>query len=523
MTAVVLTILCALPHFVFLRHAGGLWRDEIQTVELARLPLDAAAWRALAADGPALLPGLLRAWTGVPWGASDFGLRVLGCAIGLGMLAALWTAARSLGSRFPLLSLSLLGANLTVLRGGDSIRGYGLVCVLLLLLLAALRRVVDDPSPRKAAWAALAAVLSVQVLYQSAFLVLALCLAAAAVLARRGRRTGAALALGIGAPAALSLIPYAAAITLSLDYWAIYRQPVDASWLWGVLSEALGSPRPWTRWAWTALFASALGAAARRQLSGTRSADREREAAAFCALAMAAGAVLYLAFLLRASLPTKPWYYLPPMAVAAACLDAVAGLLCLRPAQRVARLAVTALLFGAAWPGVMEGARARQTDVDVVAAALTEAADAHDIIIVNPWYAGVTFHRYYRGSAPWTTLPPLDDYQRGRMDLFKEKLGEPHPARPVLERIAATLKSGHRVWWAGIVFPPPPGEEAPDPPPAPGGAGWHDAPYMSAWTMQAGALLQRRARVIRRLPPAVEGAVNPLENLGMLVAQGWKP
>ena len=46
----------------------------------------------------------------------------------------------------------------------------------------------------------------------------------------------------------------------------------------------------------------------------------------------------------------------------------------------------------------------------------------NDYVIVHPFFCGVTFERYYKATASWTTLPPLDDYTLQRYDLFKAKM-----------------------------------------------------------------------------------------------------
>jgi hypothetical protein len=519
--ALVLTALCAVPHLLRVFHAGGLWRDEVQPVAFAAMAPTAAAWRMLASDGPAGFPALLRVWSRGPWGLSDGGLRALGCVIGLSLLAALWAGARGGTSRAPLISVALLGTNAIVLRWGDAVRSYGAATVCVLLSFALLRRAVDSPAPKRFAAAGLAMILSVQFLYQSAFLVLAVCLAGAAVGLRRRRGDVVALSFLAGLCAAVSLLPYASTISRSQEWWDVMKVPVDASGLWAVLSQALGSPWPWMRWTWAGLFAGALGLAAAASLA--RKGSRDVDDALYGVVAAAAAAIFYFVFLKRASLPTKPWYYLPPMALIACGIDSALSLPATNAAARRARLLGAVLLCACAAPALLTEARTRQTDVDLIAQELSAAAAPDDLIVVNPWYCGATFHRYYRGRAPWTTLPPLDDYGLQRLDLLKLKLGEREPMRPLLERIAATLGAGRRIWWVGGVDSSPLGEVAPNPPPAPAGPGWHDQPYLNAWTRQASDLLRRRAKNVTVMPALTDDPVSAYENLPVFAASGWRP
>ena len=72
-------------------------------------------------------------------------------------------------------------------------------------------------------------------------------------------------------------------------------------------------------------------------------------------------------------------------------------------------------------------AKYRQTNIDLIAAQLREQAGPNDLILVYPWYCGITFNRYYHGAAPWTTLPALSDPRIHRYDLLKEKLAARRP------------------------------------------------------------------------------------------------
>ena len=46
---------------------------------------------------------------------------------------------------------------------------------------------------------------------------------------------------------------------------------------------------------------------------------------------------------------------------------------------------------------------------------LTAEAGPKDFVIVAQWFCGLTFDRYYQGTAPWSTLPPLTDHLRNAL------------------------------------------------------------------------------------------------------------
>ena len=79
-------------------------------------------------------------------------------------------------------------------------------------------------------------------------------------------------------------------------------------------------------------------------------------------------------------------------------------------------------------------AAVRQTNADLVAQTVTRGAAPGDLVLVNPWYDGISFGRYYRGKAPWITLPEMTDHRYHRYDLLKIKMASP---RPINDAISA--------------------------------------------------------------------------------------
>jgi predicted membrane-bound mannosyltransferase len=108
---------------------------EAGGVQLATLTDLSLEWR-LAREGfPVFFFALVRVWSALGLGASDFTLRILGFVIGLGLLGGIWLNARLMGFRLPFISLGLLAANLTLVRWGDSLRAYGFGSLFILLTL----------------------------------------------------------------------------------------------------------------------------------------------------------------------------------------------------------------------------------------------------------------------------------------------------------------------------------------------------------------------------------------------------
>jgi hypothetical protein len=162
--AVVVTLVIVGLHAFLLIHAGGLWRDEVNLVNLAGVP----SLPAMTRDSfPVLLPILIKAWTGLGLN-SDLSLRLFGMLAGLCLTGALWLAAWTGRRAAPLLSLTLLGLNGYMIFWGDSLRAFGLGSVLIVLAVAAMCFLLEKPTWRRAGILAVAATLSVQALYQNA-------------------------------------------------------------------------------------------------------------------------------------------------------------------------------------------------------------------------------------------------------------------------------------------------------------------------------------------------------------------
>src|SRR5437667_5538396 len=134
LVAVVATTLIVFLHVCITPNVGGLWRDEVNTINLATLPTWHDVWQFHNEDSfPILFASTARIWSAF-FGSGDDSIRILGLTIGLGLVAAFWINARLMGLPFPFWALVLAGANPMIIRYGDSARGYGLSLIFLLLM-----------------------------------------------------------------------------------------------------------------------------------------------------------------------------------------------------------------------------------------------------------------------------------------------------------------------------------------------------------------------------------------------------
>ncbi|MES1241928.1 MAG: glycosyltransferase family 39 protein [Acidobacteriota bacterium] len=502
-TAVFLTFLAAGLHVYRFLHAGALWRDEAAAVQLATLPTLGEVFERFPHEAfPMLFPLALRVWVMVT-GGSDLALRLLGLIAGLSILGALWLNARQAGT-VPLVSVALLGFHPFFLVYGDSVRGYGLGTLAILLAFGAYARLVDRPDRRSIVLAAVAAVASVHLLFHNSALLLGLGLAAAAVGAIRKSWRTVAAALGVGLLAALTLLPYWGPLSAARSWNVVVQEKIGPAAILEAAGNTLGQPALWALF----LVAGLAVALARRD-------------ALFPLLAIPAVLAAQYGLFLVLGYSPRIWYFLPLMAVVASALDRLlaAPVRLVRIGVPIAAALVAILLL----PGAYTGARVRMTNVDWTVRALEAQARPGDLIVVNPWFAGISFARYYQGPARWMTLPDLPDHRMHRYDLLMERMRSDAPIADVLDAVRRTLASGGRVWVAGSFQAPPPGKQPPRLGPAPGGSpwGWQDEPYSVSWSMQLGAFLRDRAVRGGEIGIPGPGPVSDFERLRLHVFEGW--
>jgi hypothetical protein len=219
---------------------------------------------------------------------------------------------------------------------------------------------------------------------------------------------------------------------------------------------------------------------------------------------------------------TQPWYYVPLAVVVAPTLDANTWLAATGAARRIARIglsvAVALAMIVPGWKQIPE----RRTNVDFVASFLAREAKAADMVVVYPFYYGVSFQRYYKGPAPWVTIPPIEDVHIHRYDLVKTAMTRSSLLDPTFERMAETLRSGHRIWLIGGLPPVPQGVRTEPLPPAPHlNSRWYLGPYLFNWGRQMTDLVQTHCLEADVVTVPHPGPVSVYEDLPITVLSGW--
>ena len=243
----------------------------------------------------------------------------------------------------------------------------------------------------------------------------------------------------------------------------------------------------------------------------------------FAGVTVFAAVAGFAAFLRFAVLPTESWYFVPLMALAAGCFEIG---LPLRGHGRSAVLGLSAVTVGLACVVIFSDQRAvnwRFTNLDLLCPRLAAEAKPDDLIIVSPWYCGITFQRYFKGAPPWETAPPITDHSLARYDLVHEQMKKTGVMQPLIARTEKTLRAGRRVWVVSVLGAPDAGPPPPDlpPPPLPA-SGWSDRPYTVTWVLQVNRFMRSHGAEFSLVFETPEGETNFMENLQLYRVEGWR-
>jgi hypothetical protein len=528
-------------------NAGPLWRDEVNTANVAQSASLKELWGNLSFESfPLLWPLLLRGCDFLGLTGSDMGIRVLGLCVGLFFLASLWLCSRWIGSRAPILSIALMGSLPAFIFTVGANRAYGLASCLLVLCFGTLWRVVELPSRARVFWAGLACFLFAQCVYYDVIFLAAMLAGGAMVALRRRQWKALGALVGIGAVSGASLAIYPFMFHRGTPTAHMIEAPsFNFSILWNRFGAAvaarssaqLDSNGP-EAWFWVVLLLGGLAVALMMQRTRARRTQNQEPAATvpgggcadlslFCAVSMMLGVSVYFAFLLRLHYWTQSWYYVEMLCLCAVSLDGLLG--ANRPALcpwGLLRIGFAAAVMAWGASSVWEEAHTRRSNVDLIAATLNKNATDKDLIVVQSAWDGITFNRYYHGRARWMTVPPIDSHLVHRNDLALEKMSQElnrqEPMAPVLLAITNTLRGGDTVWLVGkltenlsIAHPrPSPSSGLP--------LKWLGT-YLDYWSWQVTIQLLDHARQKQVLEIPAGKPVCCLENLPLTRFSGYKP
>lgn len=491
--ACLLTVFLLVCHGIRFASAGGLWRDEANSVYLATEVTPVENWQRLHLDSsPAAWFVVLRTWNALGYGGSDIGWRMLGLAIGMASVGLAWMASRVLSApamrRSPMVMLLLIGFSPEVMQTGDSIRAYGLGICCTFVVTAVTWQALRNPAKGRWLAAAAAYCLAVHVHFQAVPAVLTLGMASACLGAWRKSMWQTLAPLVAGGSAGCTLLIYRPMFAGQRDVADFLAQPFQPLVLVSRLLDSLtrvgfdctaaghyadAGQKVAAACIWTCFLALAAippvstivkrlrqrsfvepGASLRADMSR----DSAGELRLFVLICLGIYVPVYVGLLVFRGWVPAPHHYLLFIAFTGLFIDC--GLRCRSSGSGRGLLWLPlVVLFLSAWCGsaVVAAARTRATNIDLAARVINERAKATDLVLVAPWEVGVSFRRYCRPGVNWCTLPPVADHTVHRYDLLLKVLSNPSYGAEMQAMLRRELASGGDVWYVGsdlrIVFP----------------------------------------------------------------------
>ena len=509
--------------------AGGLWRDEVHSVNMAMMPATDLFFVLTNDSLPMCWQSLLRVWTGL-FGSSDFSVRLLGLMIGLGTIPAMWWSLRQFGVTFPSWMMIMLGLDPSVIIFGGQVRGYGLGLIGLLVMIGAAWRTLRQPTARSWLALTLASLFAVQSLFTNCFLLAATFIACGIVAIRR-RRVGVGMGfLLIGLLSAASMVPYALYVAPRLTrVIQSIHDPFSMILPWKTFFRTYKWGGGVRGLLWITIGVVAVVELWRRIVARNdgRSSlnEADQDLVVFLPVFFWIGSIGFWSYIRFLGVETANWYHIPWLALLAVSTELSMSLwLRNRPQRQPLVDFVTSLACIAIACEMLPRVHYRLTTTDLIAQELSGVVEPGDLVVVTPWYVGITFGRYYHGRAEWTNLPNVDhiDHHRGYEELKEKVMPLPTPAgiENELKKIESTLAVGGRVWWVGPLSPLPAGQPplilngGPDPM-----FGWSESAYLSSWQQIAIARMQSMGVTIVDRTISRSRAVNPYENSSVFMVE----
>ena len=170
---------------------------------------------------------------------------------------------------------------------------------------------------------------------------------------------------------------------------------------------------------WEIAVSSAIAIGLIALIARRRSTDDDftRQVLAYHLTALIIGLLAYFWFLTKLSYVMQPWYYLALLALVAVCVDGLLAAIKTPGVRIIICLAALRFCWVTAIP-VWYDTGLRKTTVDRLANSVERDTQTGDLIVVSPWYCGITFQRYYDGSAQILTVPPVDFLAYHKYDLL---------------------------------------------------------------------------------------------------------
>lgn len=448
----VLAIAIILP-VILIRHliyAGPLWRDEIAHINHSMMSLSDMWSYATARPFPLFSMLIIHALGAIGIISSDLSIRIFGVIVYLITFFSVWLWMKKLSFSGHLLWI-LVFFNPSFFWIATAARPYGLGLLFSLNLFLLFLSLNQSFTLKKIIILNLLSILAVHTMFQNAFVVFAATVASVIVFLKRREWIPMGLFIASGSITALTLLPYSK-ILAQAGQWAVLTKAElpfvhylrAMVYTFGDISTLTGKIH---LLAWAVLICFGLfrlgGKYTRKQMN-----ERDKNTALFLIFSgMISVSLLFITVYSSRVMP-QHWHYSFILLMSGIMVSVIFQL----EGRGLWLFAIIVLALFSNIVPLWHATTVRQTNMDIVAELLEKSADKNDLIIVNPWYFGTTFDRYYDGEAPWLTLPPLGDHKLTRYDLLQEAMKGSNAISKVIQAAENSLSSNGDVWHVGY-FP----------------------------------------------------------------------
>ena len=200
----------------------------------------------------------------------------------------------------------------------------------------------------------------------------------------------------------LSLVPYVPIISRVQRWNILAKVPINVPWLGYKFYEAISASGLFMIWVWIGLYVTSVLVCFDRFVKPDPAMpDRQKDLPLFVGVALFLGLLGYFLFLRVLSYLTQPWYYLLLMAFLAILFEAAMQLLVQsRIEWRILRLVMVVLILLLTSANAWRATKTRLTNVDLLSAKLESVATRNDLIVLHPWWPGLTSPGILRARRP---------------------------------------------------------------------------------------------------------------------------
>ena len=524
-------------HIYRVSHAGGFWRDEISSIQVALSQNWKSLYNTQADDSfPLLNVTCIRIWNNIfnsserTISQADFIIRLYGMIAGLFLAWCVLTSRISKNSSFRQFSWTLFAISPVVIIWGDSLRAYALGTALIVLFLGNIFEISINKILKKkyVIKSIILGILAVWALYGNAFLILAICMGGAAYPLLNCEWKKVVVIISIGLLAGMSMLLNIPTINKLIEIKDIAAHYISLKTIIYTLIKSISAGGVRFLYLWALGFSILFYITIYIIFWETLSKENEfiKRKAFFIFITSVSSAVLFIVYIKCVDQYPQDWYYIPLCALQVCLIDAAVTLYKPNPKLLKAGLTITILIILSSAPNTLDKLSIKMTNVDSVASELELVCRKNDLILISDQYNASTFLHYYKGFSDVQIYPPCSRYEMAsssRIPILSAIKDGDNAIAPLLNKIKNTLQSGGTVWYVGdpSVFPL---NSVPSIPPNVIFQGvWKPGPFLYCWGAQTVNYLAINAAEIFRFKEFDVDKTSALEaTKNVWGFRGWK-